>query len=168
MRAVHRTLTGFALAVGMQLALAGAAAAQPSDLGYFVGHWDVASKDPASGEVLQVDYTIETTPGGAWLAGASASKDGQVSARDMWGHDPLTRELIRVIFDGGGTFATIRSPGWAGDKLVLEGEARSPGGTVRVRETISRLSPQRFEAVWEAFRNGAWSAYAVETVTRRT
>jgi len=53
-------------------------------------------------------------------------------------------------------------------KDMLEGEARSKGGTVRVRETISRLSPQRFEAVWEAYRNGAWSAYAVESVTRRT
>jgi len=39
---------------------------------------------------------------------------------------------------------------------------------VRVRETISRLSPERFEAVWEAYRNGAWSKYAVETASRRT
>jgi hypothetical protein len=160
-------MRGIAVAVGIALALAGAAAAQPGDLAFLVGGWDVASRDPASGEVLQVDYTIEMAPGGAWLAGASASKDGSVTARDIWGHDPLTGEVMRVIFDGGGTFATVRSPGWAGDRLVLEGEARSKGGTVRVRETISRVSPQRFEAVWEAYRDGAWSAYAVETATRR-
>lgn len=156
-----------ALALGLQLALAGAAVGQTRDLAYFVGRWDVTSKDPAGGEVLQVDYTIEAARGGAWLAGASVSKDGSVSARDMWGHDPLTGELIRVIFDGSGTFATVRSPGWVGDKLVLEGEARSKGGTVRVRETIARVSAERFEALWEAYRNNAWSAYAVETVTRR-
>ena len=149
------------MALGLQLALAGAAAAQTDDLRFFVGRWDVASKDTASGEVLKVDYSVETAPGGAWLAGASASKAGAISARDMWGRDPLTREVIRVIFDGSGTFAPVRSPGWTGDKLVLEGEARSKGGTVRVRETISRLSPQRFEALWEAQRNGVWSAYAV-------
>jgi hypothetical protein len=158
----------FGLAIGLQMALAGAAAAQSQDLDYFVGRWEVASRDPGSGEVLQVDYTIEKAPGGAWLAGASASRDRSINARDMWGRDPLTGEVIRVIFDGSGTFATIRSQGWTGDKLVLEGEARSKGGTVRVRETISRRSPQRFEAVWEAYRNGAWSAYAVESVTRRT
>ena len=157
-----------AIVVGLQLAVAGAAAAQTQELDYFLGRWEVASKDPASGETLQVDYSIETVPGGAWLAGASASKDGSLSARDMWGRDPLTGELIRVIFDGSGTFATVRSLGWTGDKLVLEGEARSKGGTVRVRETISRTSPQRFEAVWEAFRNGAWTTYAVEIVTRPT
>ena len=156
-----------AMVVGLQLALAGAAAAQTQGLNYFVGRWDVASKDVASGAILQVDYTIETAPGGAWLAGASASNDGSLNARDMWGRDPLTGEFIRVIFDGSGTFATVRSPGWADDRLVLEGEARSKGGTVRVRETISRVSPQRFEAVWEAYRNGAWSTYAVETVMRR-
>jgi hypothetical protein len=155
------------MAIGLQLSLAGAAAAQSEDLRYFVGRWDVASRDPASGEVLHVDYSIEAARGGAWLAGSSVSRDGSLSARDMWGRDPLNGEVIRVIFDGSGTFATVRSPGWAGDKLVLEGEARSKGGTVRVRETISRISPQRFEAVWEAYRNGAWSAYAVETVTRR-
>ena len=156
-----------ALAVGLQLAFVGAAAAQTDDLRYFLGHWDVASKDPSNGDVLKVDYSIEAAPGGAWLAGSSASRDGALSARDMWGRDPLTGEVIRVIFDASGTFATVRSPGWAGDRLVLEGEARSKGGTVRVRETISRVSPQRFEAVWEAWRDGAWSTYAVETVTRR-
>jgi hypothetical protein len=156
-----------AMAVGVQLALAGAAAAQAQDLTYFVGRWDVASKDPASGDVVRVDYSIEAARGGAWLMGSSLSSDGSLSARDTWGRDPLTGEVIRVIFDGSGTFATVRSPGWAGDKLVLEGEARSKGGTVRVRETISRVSQQRFEAVWEAYRKGAWSTYAVETVTRR-
>src|SRR4051812_42649401 len=156
-----------AVALGLQLALASSASAQPNDLAYFVGGWEVASKDPASGVVLQVDYTIETAPGGAWLAGASVSRDGSLNARDMWGRDPLTGEVIRVIFDGGGTWATVRSQGWVGDKLVLEGEARSKGGTVRVRETISRVSPERFEAVWEAYRGGAWSAYALESVTRR-
>lgn len=154
--------------MGLQLVAPGAAAAQTQELNYFLGRWDVASKDPSSGETVQVDYLIETAPGGAWLAGASASKDGSLSARDMWGRDPLTGELIRVVFDGSGAFATVRSPGWSGDKLVLEGETRSKGGTVRVRETISRMSPQRFEAVWEAFRNGVWTTYAVETVTRRT
>jgi hypothetical protein len=155
-----------AMAAGLQLALAGAASAPAEDLRYFLGHWDVASKDPSSGEVLKVDYTIEAARGGAWLAGSSVSADGSVSARDMWGRDPLTGEVIRVVFDGSGTFATVRSSGWSGDKLVLEGEARSKGGVIRVRETISRLSPQRFEAVWEAYRSGAWSPYAIETVTR--
>lgn len=159
--------TAAAITLGLGLALAGAAAAQTDDLRYFAGRWDVTSTDPTGGEVLRVDYSIELAPGGAWLAGSSASSDGAVSARDMWGRDPLTGEVIRVIFDGAGTFATVRSPGWTGDKLVLEGDARSRGGVIRVRETISRVSPQRFEAVWEAYRDGAWSTYAVETVTRR-
>lgn len=156
-----------ALALGIQMALAQAAGAQTQDLNFLVGHWHVASKDPASGEVLRVEYTIEKAPGGAWLMGASTSNDRSINARDMWGRDPLTGEVMRVIFDGSGTFAIVRSHGWTGDKLVLEGEARSKGGTVRVRETISHVSPDGFDAVWEADRHGLWSAYAVESATRR-
>ena len=157
-----------AAAMALQLALAGAAAAQTDDLRYLVGRWDVASKDPSGGDVLQVDYSIEPARGGAWLAGSSVSKDGSVSARDMWGRDPQSGEIIRVIFDASGTFGTVRSRGWVGDKLVLEGEARSKGGTIRVRETLSRVSADRFDVVWEAFREGKWSPYALETATRRT
>jgi hypothetical protein len=157
-------LTSAALAQGA----APVASAKAEGVGYFVGRWDVASRDPSGGDVLQVAYTVEQTPGGWWAAGAGASSDGSLQSRDMWGRDPLSGELIRVIFDGSGTYATVRSPGWAGDRLVLEGEARSPNGVVRVRETITRLTAQRFEAVWEAYRDGKWVPYALETVTRRT
>ena len=123
---------------------------------------------PAMRKVAVLRDPIDRAPGGAWLTGDSRSRDGSVNARDTWGRDPLTGELIRVIFDGGGTFATVRSSGWGGDTLVLEGEARSRGGTIRVRETISRVSPERFDVVWEAYRAGRWSTYALETARRRT
>jgi hypothetical protein len=71
------------------------------------------------------------------------------------------------VFDSSGAFGVVRAPGWQGDRLVLEGDVRSPGGVVRVRETITRLGPDRFRAVWEAQRNGAWSVYSVEELTRR-
>ncbi|HEY8615235.1 hypothetical protein [Phenylobacterium sp.] len=157
-----------AVILGLMLLAAGAAqAAAQEGVSYFAGKWDVASKDPASGETLAMTYVVEPTLGGAWLAGAGAAVDGSYSARDMWGRDPLTGELIRVIFSDG-AFGTVRSKGWAGERLVLEGETRSAGGTVRVRETITRISPQKFEAVWAAYRNGQWVDYAVETVTRRS
>jgi hypothetical protein len=57
--------------------------------------------------------------------------------------------------------------GWRGETLVLEGDARSAGGVTRVRETIQRLGPDAFTARWEAYRNGAWSAYSDERATRR-
>jgi hypothetical protein len=142
------------------------AAAKAEGLDYFAGRWRVTARDPGAQETLQIGYMVEATPGGAWLAGSAAAADGSLNARDMWGRDPLSGEIIRVVFDGSGTFATVRSPGWRGDVLVLEGEARSPGGIVRIRETITRRSPTRFDALWEAWRQGAWSAYSIETATR--
>jgi hypothetical protein len=159
-----------ALGVGCALATAGWAQAAPQGPGvdYLAGDWIASAEDPATGETIAVDYKVERAPGSPWLHGSARSADRTVNARDVWGRDPLSGEIIRVVFDGSGAFATVRSPGWAGDRLVLEGEVRSAGGTVRVRESITRLGPDRFRAVWEAFRAGKWTAYSIETVTRRT
>ena len=81
--------------------------------------------------------------------------------------DPTTGEIMRIVFDGSGTYAVVRSPGWTDGRLVLEGDARSAGGTVRVRETIRTVSENEFTATWEALRNGSWSAYSIERATRR-
>lgn len=144
-----------------------ATANQADGLDYFVGGWVAEARDPGTGETVVVDYRVERAAGGAWLAGTAAARDGSLTSRDMWGRDPRTGELIRVIFDGSGAHATVRSPGWGGDTLVLEGDVQSKGGSVRVRETITRLGPDRFRAVWEARRDGRWAAYSIETVVRQ-
>jgi hypothetical protein len=135
---------------------------------YLIGDWLASAQDPATGKTMSIDYKVERLPGGTWLAGSGLSSDQSLKSRDIWGRDPLTREIMRLVFDSSGAFAVVRSPGWAGDKLVLEGDVRSEGGVVRVRESITRLGPDRFRAVWEAYRNGAWVAYSIETLTRRS
>ena len=144
-----------------------AVAAASDGLDYLVGRWSASVVDPTTGETVEVDYRVEPTSGGAWLTGTGVARDGSLNARDIWGRDPLTKEIIRVVFDGSGALGTIRSPGWQGERLVLEGDVRSSGGTVRVRETLTRMGPNRFKAVWEAQRDGAWSAYSVETLVRQ-
>jgi agmatinase len=135
---------------------------------YLIGAWSISAEDPATHETVAADYRVEQLPGSPWLSGQGVSADRSINARDIWGRDPLTGEIVRVVFDASGAWATVRAKGWTGDTLALEGEVRSGGGTVRVRETITRLGPDRFRAVWEAFRDGRWQAYSIETVTRRT
>jgi hypothetical protein len=159
---------GFAIFCALtSAACAHQATSAPIDsLAYFVGEWRVSARDPGTGETLELSYVVERTEGGAWFAGRGGASDGAFAARDMWGRDPQTGDVIRVIFDGGGTFATVRAPAWDGDRLVLEGDAQSANGVVRVRETITRITSDRFEAVWAAYRDGEWVVYSVETVTR--
>ncbi|HEX8232106.1 MAG TPA: hypothetical protein VF559_01995 [Caulobacteraceae bacterium] len=145
------------------------AAAKPaaSDLQYFVGQWRVAARDPRTGKTEAMTYRVEPVLSGTWFAGAGASEQPGFQARDMWGRDPSTGGVIRMAFDGGGSFASLSSPGRKGDTLVLEGEARHEGGTTRVHQTITRVGPDEFRAVWEALRGGVWTAYSDEKVTRR-
>lgn len=143
-------------------------AARPAREGvtYFSGTWRVTTREPRGGPESAVRYRVEPVLGGVWLIGSASSSDPTLAARDVWGVDPLSGEIMRTIYDVSGTHAVVRSAGWNGDTLVLEGDARSSGGVVHVRETITRLGPGAFSAVWEAQRNGAWSAYAVERAER--
>ena len=149
-------------------AQAAAPAAARAGLEYLVGGWDVVATDPGDGTSERFSYRVAPLIGSAWIAGHGRSEDGSEEARDVWGFDLASGELMRIIFNRDGTHAIVRAPGgWQGDRLVLEGDARSAGGVVRVRETITRLGADEFVATWEAYRNGAWSAYSVERVTRR-
>ena len=145
-----------------------AARAAPEGLEYMLGTWVGEGRDPSTGETFSFVYRVEPEVGGAWITGYGESKDGGFKSRDLWGREPKTGEIMRVIFNDGGGYATIRSPGWKGDTLVLEGESFGSNGSLRLRETITRLGPAEFRAVWEAFQGGKWVPYSVERVTRRT
>lgn len=155
-------------AAAQDVAPSAAKAAAATDLQYFVGEWRVAARDPRNGKTEAMTYRVEPVLGGTWFAGAGASEEPGFQARDMWGRDPVSGGVMRLAFDGGGSFAQLSSPGWKGDTLVLEGEARHEGGTTRLRQTITRQGPHQFRAVWEALRGGVWTAYSDEQLTRRT
>jgi hypothetical protein len=151
---------------------AGAAGGSPSPVPargveFLLGTWDILAATPGTDERIRFRYEVRPLLDNVWFSGHGRSGDGTMESRDVWGRDAQSGQLIRVIFDGSGTWATMRSPGWQGERLVLEGDARSAGGAVRVRETIERLGANEFVATWEAWRNGAWSADSIERVTRR-
>ena len=152
------------------LALAGSGADKSSGsvelFRYLVGTWDVVSVDPGGGEDLRVCYSIRPFVGEKWISGVATSNTPGFGSKDVWGVDGASGELFRTIFDASGTYAVVRSPGWNGDTMMLNGEARSGGGTMRVRETIRRLSDNEFKATWESLRAGKWSVYAIETARR--
>lgn len=144
-----------------------AAPTPEKDLTYLLGRWDIVATTPGTGESARFTYDVRPFLG-VWISGWGRSEKPGEESRDIWGRDQASGELMRIIFNDGGTYAIVRSPGWQGRKLVLEGDARSASGVVRVRETIERLSDNQFVATWEAYRKGSWSAYSVERVTRRT
>ena len=137
-------------------------------LHYFVGTWSVVARDPDSGERLTVCYRVRPFMGDKWLSGTAKSDQPGLDAADVWGRDPSSGELMRSIYNVGGTYGTVRSGGWKGDSLVFEGEARSAGGAVSVRETIKRLGPDEFEAIWAIRRGTTWHPYSIESAKRRS
>lgn len=137
-----------------------------NEIQYFVGSWIAKAEDPRTGQKHTLSYTVEPVLDGAWLAGSGESVEMGVKMHDLWGYDPVSSEILRVIFDSRGTYAAVRSQGWDDEQLVLEGDSRGEKGKIRVRETITRLSRSEFKAVWQAYLDQDWVTYSVETVSR--
>lgn len=157
----------FFIASALAVAVAQMGPAPQGDfLKYLVGTWRVLSVDPSGGEDLHVCYSVRPFVGQKWISGVATSATRDFGSKDVWGYDGASRQLMRTVFDVSGTHAVVRSTGSESDVLVLEGDATSPGGSMRVRETIRSLSKNKFEARWEALRGGTWSTYALETATR--
>jgi hypothetical protein len=137
-----------------------------ADLAWFVGSWTASAEDPASGRSFRMTYRIEPVLDGTWLEGNGEAPEIHLRVRDLWGRDPVDGDLVRAIFQSDGTWGSVRARGWDGDVLVFEGVARSSLGATRVRETIRRVGPSEFHAVWEAEVDGEWKAYSVERLAR--
>lgn len=136
------------------------------ELDFFVGRWHASAENPATGQRFELVYTVEPILHGRWYRGTGTVAAFDLEILDLWGRDPTTGDVIRTITDSAGTFGTVRSKGWNGDVLVLEGEAATTTGRATVRETITRRGPDAFDAVWESLAEGQWTPYSVEHLRR--
>jgi hypothetical protein len=136
------------------------------DLEYFVGTWIAQCEDPGTGRRFTLQYRVDPALDGAWLAGFGESEELGVKVRDFWGRDPITGDVVRIILDNHSTHGVARGKGWEGEILRLEGRARGKEGEIDVRETITRLGPSEFKAVWEAKLDKGWTTYSIEHLKR--
>lgn len=137
------------------------------ELAFFVGRWHAEAHDPSTGKRFELDYTLTPALRGAWYIGTGLAAALDLEIHDLWGKDPVTGEIVRTIFDSARTFGTVRSRGWSGDVLIFEGTVAATGGSAPVRETIRRIGPDEFHAVWETRTGDTWTPYSVETLRRR-
>lgn len=136
------------------------------ELAFFVGRWHAEAHDPSTGKRFELDYTLTPALRGAWYIGTGLAAALDLEIHDLWGKDPVTGEIVRTLFDSARTFGTVRSRGWSGDVLIFEGTVTATGGSAPVRETIRRIGPDEFHAVWESRTGDAWTPYSVERLRR--
>lgn len=139
-------------------------AAELTPLAFFAGHWDARVKGADS--VSAIAWSVEPALGGRWLAGHARAEPAGIEARDYW-TVRSNGEIVRLYLDSAGTAGEIRSPGWRGPALTLEGWFSDGGERLRVRENITRLGPDRFRAEWQAQIDGTWTTTSSEILVRR-
>jgi hypothetical protein len=133
----------------------------PADLLYFQGKWTITVKaDPSA----TFTWTASEDLKGEWLAGV-VEKGGSRVSTDIWRVNAGIIE--RYIFTNDGVFIKVVSSGWKSGKLVLSGIGNGKAIDFRVRETITRISDNKFRAVWERQSDdGKWAVFSDETCVK--
>lgn len=138
----------------------------PAPLQPLLGTWDVDASNP-DGSRLRFSYEVSTTLGGAWASGRAVVPALQIEARDFWRLDPAASQIVRVYLDSQGSYGVLRSPGWQGDTLQLQGQLTDKGVPTPVRETLRRAGPAELRARWELQQGGRWQLLRDEVLRRR-
>lgn len=149
------------IAGGLFYATASSPSAVSTDLDYFKGTWVVAIRNKPQ-ETFR--WTVKEDMGGGWLMGV-VEKDGKKISTDFWRQNG--DRLERYAFTADGTFVNIQSSGWQSGRMVLSGTASDKTGETKIRETITRVSERRFNALWEMLNEkGEWVVFADEICTK--
>jgi len=133
----------------------------PAELLYFRGKWTITVKeDPSAAYTWTVSEDLKRE----WLVGV-VDKGGERVSTDLWRVNAGVIE--RYVFTNDGVFMKVVSSGWKSGKLVLSGIGNGKAIDFRVRETITRISDNKFRAVWERQSDdGKWTVFSDETCVK--
>ena len=96
----------------------------------------------------------------SWLSGV-VEQNGKRISTDFWRQNG--QKIERFAFTGNSIFVKIESSGWEGDKLIFNGILSDKSGETKVRETITKVSENQFNALWEMeSTDGKWIIFVDE------
>jgi len=145
------------------------------ELNYFVGNWQCKGTGfafmgmPEHKTTAAVESTW--TLNGYWLTiyyheDKTATNAHPVAVRIYWGWDEQLKKFASGGVDNMGSYSLQYTPGWEGNKLVLSGETHGGGGTAKVRDVFTKVSPTKLEHMSEIEMNGKWIKLDEETCTK--
>lgn len=133
------------------------------DFDYFKGRWTVKMRGNSK---ASFNWTLREDLDNSWFAGAVESNGKKVST-DFW--RVKGDKLERFAFTTNGLFVRVEAAGWKADKLIFEGVADDATGESKVRETITKINNNLFNALWEMQQpDGKWRVFSDEICTRQT
>jgi hypothetical protein len=130
-------------------------------LDYFKGNWTVTMRNnPAQ----SFSWTVKEDLNQSWLNGV-VEQNGKRISTDFWRNNKT--KIERFAFTGNSVFVKIESSGWEGEKMVLNGILSDRSGETKIRETITKVNENKFNALWEMEgADGKWAVFGDEICTK--
>jgi hypothetical protein len=130
-------------------------------LDYFKGTWTVTLRNNPT---QKFTWTVKEDLDQSWLNGV-VEQDGKRISTDFWRQKG--NKIERFAFTGNSVFVKIESQGWEADKMILDGTLTNNSGETKIRETITKISENQFNALWEMeSTDGKWTVFGDEICTK--
>jgi hypothetical protein len=130
------------LTAGLFYAAKSFLAVDSSGLDYFKGNWIVTMRNNPGASFR---WTVKEDLQGGWMVGVVEQNEKKVST-DFWRRSG--NRIERFAFTADGTFVKIEGRCWEANRLVLAGIASDKTVETEIRETITKLGDDKFQALW--------------------
>lgn len=132
-------------------------AEKSNELNYFKGKWTVTLRNNPN---QSFSWSVKEDLNQSWLNGVVEQNGNKIST-DFWRKNG--NKIERFAFTSNTTFIKIESSGWEGDKMILNGILSDESGETKIKETITKVNNQQFEALWEIENSeGKWTVFSDE------
>ncbi len=128
-----------------------------TNLDYFKGIWAIKLKNKPK---LNFIWTVKEDFNKSWLTGV-VEQNGKKTSTDFWRQNG--NKIERFAFTGNSVTILIESKGWEGNKMLVTGVMSDKNGETKVRETITKITNRKFNALWEMKNaEGEWTVFSDE------
>ena len=146
------------------------------ELSYFIGSWQckgtgyafMGMPEHKTSGAVEAKWVLNNY----WLSlryheSKTASNPHPVEVNFSWGWDEQAKKFAAGAVDNTGAYYIQFSPGWEGDKLTFDGDIHAGGMTMKVRDTLTKVSAKKVEHVGEIEMDGKWSKLDEETCMKK-
>ena len=142
---------------------------QNEEVNYFIGEWNLQLWNKGNKtEVpdLIAKWKVESGLDSTFCLIGNVQIDGMDFTKEMITFNPYSKEYVRTIAANTGSYFTLFSSGWKGDKLIWRGNQFDSDKKTELKVEIVKVSQNEFKATYFKFLNNEWIQTEKEVLKR--
>lgn len=140
-----------------------------SGLGFLVGKWDFKiwfNDNNSDKPDISATWTLEKSLDNVECYTGKVEMNGIVFTSEIIAFNSYTNEYERTVMTNSGAYVTLKTQGWKGNKLIWTGSQNLSKQKTELKEELTKLTDNEFEAKFYQLQNNEWQLIQTEHLVR--